>query len=125
VSDSKRARERVLSVTGATFVTHFEQRRALKKDEVTNVPGGVEGPGCDKGEIKHRRDLLSLKQDVERSNKSDEPKGDEEAEVHATPSEPGKEVEPLNQVPQQREKEEDPQIQAVSIGKVLGTAYPE
>jgi len=92
---------------------------------VTDVPGGVEGPGCDKGEIEHRRDLLSLKQDVERSDKSDEPERNEEAEVNALPLKPGKEVEPLNQVPQQREKEEYPQIQTVSIGKVLGTVYPE
>jgi len=100
-------------------------KRVLKVDEVTDVPGGVEGPGCDKGEIEHRRDLLSLKQDVKRAEESDEPERDEEAKVNALSLKPRKEVEPLNQVPQQREKEEDPQIQTVSIGNTLGTVYPE
>jgi len=45
-------------------------------DEVADVPGGVEGPGCGKGEVEHRSDPPSLKQDVERPDKSDNPERD-------------------------------------------------
>jgi hypothetical protein len=91
---------------------------------VTDVPGGVERPGYGEGKIEHCSDSLSFEQDVEWSDKTDDPEGDEETEVDSPSLQPREEVEPLKEVPQQREKDEDPRIQSVLPRKACRSVHP-